>query len=161
LKAKTIMKRLLISLLLSVAGLAFAQVPAPVKIDAPWLRPSVQGQATTGAYMTLTATEPLTLLGATTPAAGSVELHQMQMDGDVMRMRAIDTLALTPNQPVRLAPGGYHFMVMQPKTPFRNGTQIPLTLRFRDAKGAVRTMELSVPVAVSAPAGSAAPDHKH
>jgi copper(I)-binding protein len=132
-----------------------------VKVDQPWLRPSVQGQATTGAYMTLTAAEPLTLIGASSPAAGRVELHQMQMQGDVMRMRAVDTLVLAPNKPVQLAPGGYHFMVMQPKTPFRIGTQVPLTLRFRDAKGTERTVDLSVPVAISAPAAAAVPQHKH
>jgi copper(I)-binding protein len=155
------MKRLLLSLLLALAALAQAQPAAPLKVEAPWLRPSVQGQATTGAYMTLTASEPLTLLGASTPAAGSVELHQMRMEGDVMRMRPVETLALAPGHPVRLAPGGYHFMLMQPKTPFRTGTRIPLTLRFRDGKGAVRTIDVSVPVAISAPGGSAAPEHKH
>jgi copper(I)-binding protein len=155
------MKRLLISFLLSLAGLALAQPPAPVKVDQPWLRPSVQGQATTGAYMTLTASEPLTLLGASTPAAGSVELHQMRMQGDVMRMRAVENLALAPNRPVQLAPGGYHFMVMQPKMALRTGTQVPMTLRFRDAKGAERSVEVSVPVSITAPAGAAVTGHKH
>jgi hypothetical protein len=155
------MKRITAALLFSVAGMALAQPAAPVKVDRPWLRPSVQGQAATGAYMTLTATEPLTLLGASTPAAGSVELHHMQMEGDIMRMRPVDTLPLPPNQPVQLAPGGFHLMVMQPKTPFRVGTSMPLTLRLRDAKGAVRTVSVSVPVAISAPAGGPAAEHKH
>jgi copper(I)-binding protein len=156
------MKRLTPALLLSLSFLAHAQSPGPLKVDTPWLRPSVQGQSTTGAYMTLTATEPLTLLGASSPAAGSVELHRMQMDGDVMRMRAVESLPLAPNRPLQLTPGGgYHFMVMQPKTPFRIGTQVPLTLRFRDARGAVRTIDLSVPVAITAPAGGRAAEHKH
>jgi copper(I)-binding protein len=151
------MKTYTAALLISLAGMAMAQPAAPVKVDQPWLRPSVQGQATTGAYMTLTATEPLTLLGASTPAAGSVELHQMRMEGDIMRMRAVETLPLPANQPVQLAPGGLHLMVMQPKTPFRIGTSMPLTLRLRDAKGAERTLTVSVPVAISAPGA----EHKH
>lgn len=155
------MKRLIAPFLFSLSALALAQPAAPVKVDQAWLRPSVQGQATTGAYMTLTAAEPLTLIGASSPAAGSVELHQMQMQGDVMRMRPVDTLALAPNRPVQLAPGGYHLMLMQPRTPFRTGTQVPLTLRFRDAKGAERTLDLSVPVAISAPGAAAVPEHKH
>lgn len=148
------MKRLIAVLLSCLAGAAIAQAAAPVKVDQAWLRPSVQGQATTGAYMTLTASEPLTLLGASSPAAGSVELHQMQMEGDVMRMRAVETLPLAPHKPVQLAPGGYHLMVMLSKTPFRIGTSVPLTLRFRDAKGAERAVNVAVPVAISAPAAA-------
>jgi copper(I)-binding protein len=155
------MKRLLASTLLSLAALAQAQTAVPLAIASPWLRPSVQGQAATGAYMTLTASEPLTLIGAATPAAGSVELHQMQMDGDVMRMRPVEALALAPNRPLQLSPGGYHFMVLQPKMPFRVGMQVPLTLRLRDAKGAVRTVEVAVPVSVLAPAGAGATEHRH
>jgi copper(I)-binding protein len=161
------MKRLLLSLslFLALSALAQPQTAVPLAIAAPWMRPSVQGQAATGAYMTLTASEPLTLVGASSPAAGSVELHQMQMDGDVMRMRAVDALALAPKRPVQLSPGGYHLMVLQPKTPFRIGMQVPLTLRLRDAKGAVRTVDVAVPVSVLPPAGAgtgaAASEHRH
>lgn len=146
------MKSIIATLLLSVPIVAAAQA-APLKVERPWARPIVQGQDATGAYMTLTAAEPLTLLGAATPAAGIVEIHQMKMVGDVMKMSAADTLPLKPGAPLHFAPNGYHFMLMDLKAPFRAGNSIRMTLRFRDAKGAERTQDVTVPVAPAAPAG--------
>lgn len=136
---------------LSVLPLALAAQTAAVKAERAWARPTVAGQDSSGAYMTLTASEPLTLLGATTPAAGIVEMHQMKMEGEVMKMRAAETLPLKAGEPLQFAPNGYHFMLMDLKTPFRAGSRISMTLRFRDAKGAVKTLEVPVPVAQSAP----------
>lgn len=142
--------RLLLSLSLLVAAAAQAQ-PVAVKVENAWARATVAGQDSTGAFMTFTAAEPLTLLGAATPAAGIVEIHQMKMEGDVMKMRAVESLALPAGQPVTLAPGGYHLMVMDLKAPFKAGSTVPFTLRFRDAKGVEKTLELPVPVAVTGP----------
>jgi periplasmic copper chaperone A len=145
------MKSVLAALTVSVSLAAVAQAPA-VKVERPWARSTVQGQDATGAYMTLTAGEPLTLVGAATPAAGIVEIHQMKMEGDVMKMRAVETLALRPGAPLHFAPNGYHFMLMDLKTPFRAGASIRMTLRLRDAKGAERTQDVTVPVSLAAPA---------
>lgn len=145
------MMKSLFPLLLAASFAAQAQT-APVSVQGAWARPTVPGQDTSGAYMTLTAREPLTLLGAQTPAAGIVEMHQMKMEGDVMKMRAAETLPLAAGQPLRLAPGGFHFMLMDLKAPFKAGTRIAMTLRFRDAHGKVSTLQVPVPVQVSAPA---------
>ena len=149
------MKNVLAPLLLAGACAAFAQAPAPVTVQGAWARGTVTGQESTGAYMTLTASEPLTLVGAQTAAAGIVEIHEMKMEGDVMKMRAADTLPLAAGKPLQLAPGGYHFMLMDLKAPFKPGSSIAMTLRFRDAKGAERKQQVSVPVTAAAPA------HKH
>jgi hypothetical protein len=131
---------------------AQAQPAAPVAVDGAWARAALQGQPTSAAYMTLTAREPLTLVGATSPAAGSVELHEMKMEGDVMKMRAVDKLDLPAGQSLELKPGGYHFMLMDLKAQFKPGLVVPLTLRLRDAKGAERTLAVALPVAAAAPA---------
>ena len=144
------MKSALAALLLSVPFAIVAQ-PVTVKVERAWARSTVQGQDSSGAYMTLTAAEPLTLLGAATPAAGIVEIHQMKMEGDVMKMRAVDKLAMKPGVPLQFAPNGYHFMLMDLKAPFQAGSTIRMTLRLRDAKGAERTQEVAVPVALTAP----------
>ena len=139
-------------LLLTAASAACAQASAPVTVQGPWARSTVAGQDSTGAYMTLTAREPLTLLGAQTPAAGIVEIHEMKMVGEVMKMRASDTLPLAPGQPLRLAPGGYHFMLMDLKAPFKPGSAFPMTLLFRDAQGKESRLAVTVPVAAMPPA---------
>jgi copper(I)-binding protein len=83
------------------------------------------------------------------------------MEGDVMRMRALSSLELPAGQAVQLKPGGFHVMLMDLKAPLKADTQVPLTLRFQDARGAVSTLQVSVPVAVRAPAGAAAAAHPH
>src|SRR3954468_6104997 len=93
-------------LCLAASQLAFAQAQAPVTAVGVWARASVQGQRTSGAFMTLTASEPLTLVGTTTPVAGRAEVHEMKMEGDVMRMRAVQARDLPANKPVQLSPGG-------------------------------------------------------
>jgi copper(I)-binding protein len=125
---------------------------ADVTVTNAWMRASVQGQATSGAYMTLTAREPLVLTGASTPVAGVAEVHQMRMEGDVMHMAPVEGgLKLVPGTPVELKPGGYHIMLMSLKTQLRPQTTVPLTLHFRNAAGQVSDVQLSVPVATSQP----------
>jgi len=145
-----------VSLLLAAAALCAqaAPAPAPVTVQGAWARPIVPGQQSSGAYMTLTAREPLTLLGGESPAAGIVEIHQMKMEGDIMKMRAAEAVPLAPGKPLQLAPGGYHFMLMDLQDPFKAGTQIPFTLRFRDARGKVSTLQVRLPVQVAPPRAS-------
>jgi len=149
---------ILAALALFASTAVFAQ--APVAVENAWARASVQGQSGTGAFMRITAREPLTLVGVSTPVARVAEVHEMKMEGDVMRMRAIPGLELPARKAVELRPGGYHLMLMELRAPLMPETRIPLTLTFRDANGQSRSMEVSVPVAVRPPAGSAAP-HKH
>jgi len=127
-------------------GLAHAHADAAhVKADAAWARASVPGQQATGAFMRLTAEEPLRLVGVESPAAGVAEVHEMKMEGDVMRMRAIDGLDLPKGVAVDLKPGGYHVMLQQLKSPLLKDSQVPITLVFKDAKGETSRLSLQVP----------------
>lgn len=146
----------LLCLALSFAEAAFAQAQAPVTAVGVWARASVQGQRSSGAFMTLTASEPLTLVGIATPVAGIAEVHEMKMEGDVMRMRPVQALNLPANKPVQLSPGGYHLMLQELKAPLKPDTTIPMTLTFRTASGDQRQLALQVPVAIAAPKDAAA-----
>lgn len=146
-----------------LAGAAQAQTAAPVAVDGAWARASVPGQKATGAFMRLTAPESTRLVRVESAAAGVSEVHEMKMDGDVMKMRAVPALELPAGQAVELKPGGYHVMLMDLKAPLVKGTSVPLTLIFQDAKGAQSQQQLELPVAAQAPgapAGHAAPMHK-
>jgi hypothetical protein len=90
-------------------------------------------------------------VGAATPVAGVAELHEMRMEGDVMRMRAVDKLDLPAGRTVELKPGGYHLMLMDLKQPLPQGSSVPLTLLFRNAKGVDSKLELKLPVAIRPP----------
>lgn len=123
-----------------------------VDIQNAWARATVPGQKATGAFMTITAKESLRLVGAVTPSAGVTEVHEMKMEGDIMKMRAVPALDLPAGQVVELKPGGYHLMLMDLKAPLAKDSKLPLTLVFKDAKGAESRVELSVPVNAAAPA---------
>src|SRR3954469_2168836 len=145
------LRTLLPCLCLAASQLVFAQAQAPVTAVGAWARASVQGQRSTGAFMTLTASEPLTLVGISTPVAGLAEVHEMKMEGDVMRMRPVQALELRPHKPVQLSPGGYHLMLQELKAPLKPDTTIPITLAFRTARGEHLQLALQVPVSVMAP----------
>lgn len=139
---------------------AWAQADAAhVDVHNVWARASVQGQQASGAFMQLTAREPLRLVGVETPAAASGEIHEMKMEGDVMRMRQIDGLDLPQGQMVELKPGGYHLMFQQLKAPLQDGSEVPMTLVFTDAKGETSRLHLQVPVKRMAPKAGMAHGH--
>ncbi len=146
-----------------LGGTAHAQAAA-VTVDGAWARASVPGQKGTGAFMRLTAREGARLVRAESPAAGITEVHEMKMDGDIMKMRAVPALDLPAGKTIELKPGGYHVMLLDLKAPLAKGTAVPLTLTFKDAKGVESKLDLTLPVATSAPGaqpGAAAPAHGH
>ena len=152
-----------------LAGAANAQTPAPaaaatasahaeahVAVEGAWARASVAGQKATGAFMRLTAPETMRLVRAQSPAAGVTEVHEMKMDGDVMKMRAIPALDLPAGQAVDLKPGGYHVMLMDLKAPLPKGSTVPVTLFFQNAHGVESQQQLDLPVTTKAPGSSGA-----
>jgi copper(I)-binding protein len=150
------MKYPLLSLALALlCGAAQAQT---VEVKDAWVRTSVQGQKSTGAFMKITAKENMKLVSASSPVAGVVEVHEMKMEGDIMKMRAVKGgLDLPAGKTVELSPGGYHMMMMDLKAALPKDSTVPLTLVFKDAKGVESKVELKVPVALSMDASM----HKH
>ncbi|HSV57364.1 MAG TPA: copper chaperone PCu(A)C [Variovorax sp.] len=135
---------------------------APVQVSDAWVRRAVPGQSGTGAFMKLKAPAGTRLVGAATPVAGVAEVHEMKMEGDTMKMRALSQgLELPAGQTVELKPGGYHLMLMDLKQPIAAGSSVPLTLRFVDAKGVASELKLQVPVSATAPGGAPAGEHQH
>ncbi len=145
-----------------IAALACSAAYAQnVDIRDAWIRTSVPGQKATGAFMKITAKDGTKLVGAASPAAGVAEVHEMKMEGDVMKMRAVSGgLDIAAGKTVELKPGGYHVMLMDLKAALVKDSTVPLTLTFKDARGAESKVELKVPVATTAPAaaGTKAPD---
>jgi copper(I)-binding protein len=119
---------LLASVLLCAAAHAQAQTQAGISVSDAWVRATVPQQKVTGAFMQLTSQQDARLVEVRSPIAGSVELHQMSMTDNVMKMRQIDTLDLPAGKAVALTPGGYHVMLFDLKAPVKAGDKIPLTL---------------------------------
>lgn len=141
---------LLASLLLPVnaSGLRAAETGG-IAVENAWARPTIGAGLTSAAYFTVTDKDARDrLVSASTPVAAIAELHETIDDKGVMKMRKADGLALEPGKPARLAPGGYHLMLMGLKQPLKAGDTFPLTLRFEHAP------EMTVNVAVQASAAS-------
>jgi copper(I)-binding protein len=151
------MKLKLFAALSLVLGSACLQAQT-VDVQNAWIRGTVAGQQGTGAFMTLTASEATELVGAASPVAGVAEVHEMKMDGDVMKMRALPVLALPAGKAVELKPGSYHLMLMDLKQPLAKDSSVPLVLRFKNAKGVHSQLALSVPVRMMAPGAAAKAD---
>ena len=140
-----------LSLLLMVAPAAPAAAQTIVK-DA-WVRGTVPQQMATGLFAQITSKQGGRLVSAASPVAGVVEIHEMLMDGNVMKMRAMPNgLALPAGKLVELKPGGVHVMMMDLKKPLKAGDTVPLTLVFEGADGKRETLQLQA--TVKAPGGA-------
>ena len=134
------------ALLAALLSAHAAPVAAQVAVSDAWVRGTVPGQMATGAFMQLKSPTDAALVAAASPAARIVEIHEMKMDGGVMKMSAIDRLALPAGKAVELKPGGYHVMLMDLKQPLKEGETVPVTLTFEDKAGKKTTVEVKAPV---------------
>lgn len=106
---------------------------ANVSVTGAWARVTMPGQAVGGAYMQIQSDADARLVGVFSPVAPRVEMHEMKMDGDVMRMRELKSVELPKGRTISLEPGGFHLMLMNLKKPIAAGDVIPLTLLVESA----------------------------
>jgi periplasmic copper chaperone A len=140
---------ILLALMLPV-GHAFADVT----VTQPWVRGTVAPQKTTGAFMSLKSTSDAKLVSATSPSAKQVEIHEMVMVNNVMRMRPVAEVALPAGKDVAFKPGGYHIMLMGIERQLKQGDVVPITLTVRENDGKTRTVEVQAEVRDLAASGA-------
>lgn len=126
---------------LSLIGMAW-QVSAQTRVNDAWVRATVAGQPSTGAFMTLQADTDSQLLSVQSPVAKTVQIHQMSMKDDVMKMGQVESVALPAGKPVSLDPSGYHVMLMDLTAQVKEGGKVPLTLIVENAKGEKETINI-------------------
>lgn len=135
----------------------------PIVIEAPWARATPGGAKVGGAYLkiTNTGTEPDRLTGGTVPFAKSVEVHEMAMTGDVMKMRRLENgLEIKPGETVEFKPGGHHLMFMGLTEGLKDGQQVKGTLTFEKA-GTVEVTYSVAPLGAAQPKGKQQGGHSH
>ncbi|MCW5653118.1 copper chaperone PCu(A)C [Hydrogenophaga sp.] len=159
------MKQLLLSSLIAFAATtSWAQ--ASVDVKDPWVRATVAQQKATGAFMQITSSSDVRIVEARSPIAGVVQIHEMSMDGGVMKMREVaGGLSLTAGKPVELKPGGYHVMLMDLKGQVKAGDVVPLTLVLEGKDGQRSTLDVKATARAlgggAAPAAGAQDHGKH
>jgi hypothetical protein len=122
-----------------------------IKIENAYTRATVPGQQVAGGFMKIENKGAADqLISASSPAAGEVQLHEMAMDGNVMKMRQVKDIAVPAGGAVELKPGGLHLMFMNIKAPLAAGQTVPVKLKFAKAG----EVEVKMPVnAMGAGAG--------
>lgn len=128
--------------LVLLSGLAAAQVV----VKDPWVRATVPQQKATGAFMQLEARQATRLIEARSPVAGMVEIHEMKMENNVMKMRPVSGLDVPAGKAVDLKPGGYHVMLLDLKEQMKEGASVPVTLVFESADKKRETVEVKATV---------------
>jgi len=114
-------------------------------ISRPWTRATPGGAKTGGGFLTIEnkGSAPDRLIGASADGAGKIEVHEMAINDGVMKMRPVEGgLAIDPGKTVKLAPGGYHLMMMDLKAPLKQGDKLPLTLQFEKAGKVAVTLDV-------------------
>jgi periplasmic copper chaperone A len=154
------MKRILCAVLLAMLAVAPAFAD-DVKVTKAWTRATAPGQDSASVQLTITSKKDATLVGVASGSAQSAEIHTMVMEGDVMKMRAIESLPLPAKTPVTLGADGNHLMLIGLKKPLKAGHKLPyaLTVKFADGKTVV-LKELAVikPLETTGDEGS---EHHH
>lgn len=144
--------------ILAAGATAAPDVPAKVgdlEITSAFTKAMLPGQPVGGGYLTIKngGKSDDMLVSVSSPAAGTVEMHEMAMQGQVMKMRKLDTgIAIPAGKTVELTPGGLHLMFMKVKEPFKQGSQVPVTLTFEKAG----KVDITLPVEAAGPGG-----HEH
>ena len=140
--------------------LATTLAQAQTTVAEPWVRGTVAQQKASGMFARITSAQGGKLVSASSPVAGVVEVHEMAMSGDVMKMRALPNgLDLPAGKAVELKPGGFHIMLMDLKQQLKAGDTVPVTLVIEGADKKRETVEIKAPVRAMNPA--AAQQHKH
>jgi uncharacterized protein YcnI len=137
-----------------------AQKAGTLTIDQPWSRATPGGAKVGGGYVRITNHGPEAdrLVGGTFPGASRVEVHEMAMDGDIMRMKPVQGgLEIKPGATIDLKPGSYHLMFMDLKEPLKEGQTVKGTLVFEKAG----SVEVEYTVRGMGGAAPAANEHKH
>ncbi|MBW8329529.1 MAG: copper chaperone PCu(A)C [Thiobacillus sp.] len=131
---------------------------ANVSVTDAWARATMPGQKVSGAYMQLQSDVDARLIGASSPAVPRVEVHEMKMDGDVMRMREVQSVDLPKGKTVSLEPGGFHIMLMNLSKPIAAGDVIPLTLVVESGG---KRQNVEVKAEARSPMGGGTMQHHH
>lgn len=119
---------------------------AQITVSNAWVRATVAQQQATGAFMQIQAAKDTRLVSASSPVTPNVEVHEMAMQDNIMRMRQMPAVELPAGKTVELKPGGYHVMLMNLKQQVKEGDSVPLTLVFEGSDGKRESVNVSAPV---------------
>ena len=132
-----------------------------IQVENVWTRATAPGQDAAGVDMTITSKQAATLVGVTSPAAGTTELHSMTSENGMMKMREVKSIALPAGKRVNLHDSGYHLMLNGLKAPLKAGVSVPLTLNIRVTNKRIVKIKTSAQVKPLRTTRAATKDDEH
>lgn len=154
------MKKILFACFLAMCAVSQAYAD-DVKVTKAWTRATAPGQDSASVQLTITSKKDATLIGVASGSAQSGEIHSMVMEGEMMKMRALESLPLPAKTPVTLGEDGNHLMLIGLKKPLKAGHKLPfaLTVKFADGHTSViRVLAVIKPLQTTSDEGH---DHHH
>lgn len=128
--------------LLAAVLLSASVYAGDIQVEAAWSRATAPGQEAASLDLSITSKQPAILLGVSSPASRTVEMHSMTHEGGMMKMREVKAIELPAGKRVSLGASGYHLMLVGLKAPLKAGENIPLTLTVKVANK--RTVKVEV-----------------
>ena len=127
------MRKLTATVAVAVVIATPALAEESIRVFDAWARATILASRLGAAYVTVESATEDQLLGVATPVAGQVMVQAVEKDGDINRMKHIETLDLPAGERITLAPGGMHLMLMGLQDKLSEGTTLPMTLSFENA----------------------------
>ncbi|OIR08603.1 hypothetical protein GALL_93970 [mine drainage metagenome] len=154
------MKKILFAVLLAMLAVSQAYADE-VKVTKAWTRATAPGQDSASVQLTITSKKDATLIGVASGSAQSGEIHSMVMEGDVMKMRALESLPLPAKTPVTLGADGNHLMLIGLKNPLKVGHKLPFALTVKFADGHTSVIRVLAVIKPLETTGNEGHEHHH
>lgn len=154
------MKKILCAGLLAMLSVTLAYADE-VKVSKAWTRATAPGQDSASVQLTITSKKDATLIGVASGSAQSGEIHSMVMEGDMMKMRALESLPLPAKTPVSLGADGNHLMLIGLKNPLKAGRKLPFALTVKLADGSTSVIRVLAVIKPLETAGNEGHEHHH
>ncbi len=121
-------------------------IAGEVKVNGAWARATAPGQDVGMAAVKVTSAKDARIIGVTSTASNTAELHTMVFEGGMMKMRQVDFFEMKANQELVLGPGGNHLMLMGLKKPLKVGDTVALTITVQFADKSKEQVEIKAEV---------------
>jgi len=132
---------LLAALLLSASAYA-----GDIQVEGAWTRATLPGQEMAMVYMSITSKQAATIVGASSKAAKTAEMHTMEHKGGMMKMYEVKSISLPANARLEMSMHGYHLVLAGLKAPLKAGATVPLTLNIEMADKSIVKVDVQAEV---------------
>lgn len=132
---------LLAALLLSASAYA-----GDIQVEGAWTRATLPGQDMAMVYMSITSKQAATIVGASSKASKTAEMHTMEHKGGMMKMYEVKSISLPANARLEMSMHGYHLVLGGLKAPLKAGAAVPLTLNIEMADKSIVKVDVQAEV---------------